>query len=354
MKEKHIFAGNNTSLGFYSYFDYIINPEEANHLFILKGGPGVGKSSFMKKFGAKMLNKGYLVEYIHCSSDSDSLDGIMIPELKIAFVDGTTPHTIDPKVPGAADEIINLGEFLDSKKLEKHKNQILLINKGKSQLYKSAYRFLKSSKIISEEINSIYDQFTNQEKFNLINSKTINSIFPEQNPLNKEGSVRKLFLEAYTANGYISYTDSLCENKKIWAIVGENSNYTSKLLENILNEGMKRGYTIEGYYRPLHPDKLQHLYFPELDLVVRSAENHLSYKYDEIVNLHKIMDTENLKSKISEIENNLHLLDLLIKSALEKLSETKKYHELLEVFYINNMHFEGVNDIFNKILSIYS
>ncbi len=65
MKEKHIFAGNNTAVGFYSYFDYLFNPEELDRIYILKGGPGVGKSSFMKKFAAKMLEKNYPVEYIH-------------------------------------------------------------------------------------------------------------------------------------------------------------------------------------------------------------------------------------------------------------------------------------------------
>ncbi|MBP7279275.1 MAG: ATPase, partial [Sedimentibacter sp.] len=93
MKEKHIFAGNNTSEGFFSYFDYLLKPEEAEHIYILKGGPGVGKNRFMKKFADEMEKKNYSIEYIHCSSDNASLDGILIPELKILIVDGTSPHT---------------------------------------------------------------------------------------------------------------------------------------------------------------------------------------------------------------------------------------------------------------------
>jgi len=96
-KEKHVFAGNNSSKGFYSYFDYIIEPNDAKRIYILKGGPGVGKSSFMKKFGSKMASQGYGVEYIHCSSDESSLDGLLIPELKVAFIDGTAPHIVDPQ-----------------------------------------------------------------------------------------------------------------------------------------------------------------------------------------------------------------------------------------------------------------
>lgn len=57
MQEKHIFAGNNTSEGFFSYFDYLLKPEEANHIYILKGGPGVGKNRFMKRFAEIMEEK---------------------------------------------------------------------------------------------------------------------------------------------------------------------------------------------------------------------------------------------------------------------------------------------------------
>lgn len=46
----------------------------------------------MKHVGAEMLDKSYDLEYLHCSSDSNSLDGVKVPELKIAFIDGTAPH----------------------------------------------------------------------------------------------------------------------------------------------------------------------------------------------------------------------------------------------------------------------
>ncbi|MCT4605324.1 MAG: ATPase [Marinisporobacter sp.] len=88
---KKIFPGGNTAKGFYSYYDYIIG-NDAKRLFVIKGGPGVGKSSFMKKIGYEMVDKGYDVEFHQCSSDNDSLDGIVIPDLKIAMLDGTAPQ----------------------------------------------------------------------------------------------------------------------------------------------------------------------------------------------------------------------------------------------------------------------
>src|SRR5690554_4674737 len=108
-KIKHMFPGGNTTVGFYSYFDQILPYENANHIYSLKGGPSVGKSSIMKKIGKKMTELGYSLEYHHCSSDPNSLDAIVIPKLKVAFLDGTSPHIVDPKYPGVIDEIVNLG-----------------------------------------------------------------------------------------------------------------------------------------------------------------------------------------------------------------------------------------------------
>lgn len=353
IREKHIFAGNNSSMGFFSYFDHIISLEDANRIYILKGGPGVGKSSFMKKFGREMLSRGYSVEYIHCSSDNDSLDGLLIPELKIAFIDGTAPHIVDPRVPGAVDEIINLGIYLNSKELEKHKTKIMQINKNISLIYKSAYRYLSAANSIFEEINSIYDKFTDEEKFFNICNESINKIFSNVPSKGKYGKTRKIFSEAYSSSGFIDYTNSLCQDLTTYAVVGENHNYVTNLLEIAADEAVKKGYDIECCYFALSPEKLQHVIIPELNTAILSAENCIGINCTNAINLHDIMDTEKLKSHISEIENNMHLYDLLIKKALEKLSETKKYHDLLEVFYVNCMDFKGVDSCFEQLLSNY-
>ena len=353
MKEKHYFAGSNASKGLSSYFESILKPEKLKRMYILKGGPGVGKSSFMKKFAENMKEKDYSVDYIHCASDNDSLDGIIVHELKIAFVDGTAPHTIDRVLPGAADEIINLGEFLDGEQLQKHKCQIIQINQNKSLLYKSAFRYFQAAAIISEEINSLYDQFIDNKKFNEMCNQVVNKLFPVYFQSDKRGTAINMFSEAYTANGFINYTQTFYQDKKLWAVVGEDTNYTSKLLSIIADEAVKRGYDIECCYRPLAAENLQHLSIPDMNLMIVSTENPIHAGYEEIFDIHEIMDSDKLKAHISEIENNLYLHDLLINKALDKLHEAKKQHELLEVFYVNGMNFDGVNNVFNNTLNKY-
>ena len=86
------FLGANSPAGFYSLYDELIDPAEAEGIYILKGGPGCGKSTLMRQVAQRAEDAGLRVEYIPCSGDPDSLDGVILPEKKVALVDGTAPH----------------------------------------------------------------------------------------------------------------------------------------------------------------------------------------------------------------------------------------------------------------------
>jgi len=105
---RHYFLGGNTPQGFYSYYDYLIDSEKVKKVYVIKGGPGTGKSTLMKSAAAWGEDNGYEVDYLHCSSDPSSLDGVII-DGDIAMVDGTSPHIVDPKNPGCVETIVNMG-----------------------------------------------------------------------------------------------------------------------------------------------------------------------------------------------------------------------------------------------------
>src|SRR5690554_6073786 len=101
---KRMFLGSNSSLGFFSRFDEIFS-KDLDRYFIIKGGPGTGKSVFMKKIGQAAQKLSLDIEYYHCSSDNNSLDGMFISSINLAFVDGTAPHIIEPQYPGLIDDV---------------------------------------------------------------------------------------------------------------------------------------------------------------------------------------------------------------------------------------------------------
>lgn len=124
---KHYFVCANSAKGFQNFFPS--NLKSLNKIYILKGGPGTGKSSLMKKIGTALEEKEYSVEYIHCSSDPDSLDGLICRTLSIGIVDGTSPHVVEPTAPGAIEEYINLGIAWNIEELSKHKKKFFIYKK---------------------------------------------------------------------------------------------------------------------------------------------------------------------------------------------------------------------------------
>ena len=88
-------------------FDYIdALTENISVRYLIKGRPGSGKSTFLKKIADTLSERGYLIERYHCSMDINSLDMIICRELDVALFDCTAPHE-HKKIEGK-DEVIDL------------------------------------------------------------------------------------------------------------------------------------------------------------------------------------------------------------------------------------------------------
>ena len=181
------FAAANSYKGFKSYFDRIFAPEQFDRIYIIKGGPGTGKSSIMKNIVSHMKEKDCNIEEIYCSSDPRSLDGIICKngEKRIALIDGTSPHETDPKIPGVIDEIINLGENWDSRWLSAKREEILALNREKSNAYKAAYSYLKIAGEAAEFIIGVIKaNFDFAEAKKLINNFCLNLTCDNEKTIN--------------------------------------------------------------------------------------------------------------------------------------------------------------------------
>ena len=88
------FLGANSPSGFYSLYHELLPTEQADGIYIIKGGPGCGKSTLMRRVAALAEEAGEPVEYILCSGDPASLDAVVLPEKRVALVDGTAPHGV--------------------------------------------------------------------------------------------------------------------------------------------------------------------------------------------------------------------------------------------------------------------
>lgn len=112
MKPVYFFLGANSEEGFFSLYDQLLGGR-LDDLMILKGGPGCGKSTFMRRVGAAMERAGERVVYINCSGDPDSLDGAIFLDRNAAIVDGTSPHVLEPTYAVTSERYVDLTRFYD-------------------------------------------------------------------------------------------------------------------------------------------------------------------------------------------------------------------------------------------------
>jgi len=139
------FAASNTEAGFVSYFAENFR-DRADRSYIIKGGPGTGKSRLMREMGEAWERAGSEVEYYYCSSDPVSLDGLFVRAggESIAVMDGTAPHSEDIISAGVVDNIIDLGRFWDVGILRQRRREIEAFGAEKKRAYLAAYRALSA------------------------------------------------------------------------------------------------------------------------------------------------------------------------------------------------------------------
>lgn len=350
---KRVFPGNNTPDGFFSYYDYMV-PKDANRVFVIKGGPGVGKSTFMTAIARDMVDRGYDVEIHHCSSDNGSVDGVVFPEIGIGILDGTWPHVVDPKVPGAVDEIVWLGEFWDEESVRASKEEILQAQKGAESVFRRAYRFLKAAQIIYEDWESIYMEAMDFGKANIISQNIVDENFAHIDVSLKPGFQRKLFASAITPDGMVNYLNSIvAECKKRYAICGHPGTGKSVLLHKVAHAALERGFFVETYFCPLHPEKVEHVVVPELGLALtKSIEPHtyVPGQKDQIVDMNSCLDDSIIERHYLYIVRAQDEFLRLFDSGIYYIGQAKQYHDALERFYAPNMDFGGIEALRKTIM----
>lgn len=340
---KHYFAAGNSFFGFKSYFDHIFGTENNNRLYILKGGPGCGKSTFMKKVGLFCEKEGYTVEYYRCSSDPDSLDGIAIKELRTAIADGTSPHAIEPKFAGAFEEIIDLGKSWDTEKLSKNLMQIKDLSERKSLLYKKAYNFLNVCRKINSLSSEICSKHILTEKLEKSTDRLIKGILGKKALSNNENiGIKELrIIDSFSGKGKIH----LCtlENMAKICIFIKAPDFLSGSVDIFMNTLVRKLSDLNAnmIVCPGIPDTSTTggIYLIDEGISITPYSNELVELCDKnckkcrIINTLRFMNTEKVSKKRSELKFYTKLYGAFEEKATNALYEASKIHSELEKLY---------------------
>ncbi len=333
------FASANSFSGFFSLFDEVFRSQEFESIYVLKGGPGTGKSFLLKRICRFAEEKKIFFERFYCSSDPKSLDGVILHtgNGKIAILDGTAPHERDAVIPGAVDSIINLGESWNKDLLKSKRNEIESLCEKKKMAYKNAYDELSICLLFAgkyeAEIKSNFD-FATAER----DSESILNAFN----YNLEGYETRRFVSSFSKNGYQNLSTFSLSEKPL-SIVGDYGTacYFGKILVDKIRT---KGYSFYALLSPLLPDFYEGIYFSDTEKLVKFSKGG-----EQIYDASKL-----LKNKDESYIKRLSYLENSIKNHMSLASEYLKlasdYHFSLEAIYTPTMDFNRLDEIGNKLI----
>lgn len=347
-RETHLFAAANTENGFVSFFDSTFFGENAVRNYILKGGPGSGKSTIMKNYAKHAEEIGLTPIYYHCSSDPHSLDGVTVKETGISVIDGTSPHAVEPLYPGVRDFYVDLSPAWNTEKLTESSDKTVSLAKAKSDCYKTAYRLLEASGKIEAEMYETAKSFVDREKIHRFAARFFKKYIKSKNT--KQKTVSEVLSSAVSAKGIVRYF-SLEKEAETLFFVRESKRAEVFLFEELAEMTKKSGVSAVFALAPENPKKVVGILFPENSICISLYDGNMAEAFEthgktlKLINSARFINSDGFCRCREKFRFAEKCYDTLKSAAISELSRAGAFHAALEEIYICATDYKKVTEI---------
>lgn len=347
------FLGSNSASGFHSLYGGFCAGED-DFLHVIKGGPGTGKSSFMRRIGEAAERRGLDVEYILCSGDPDSLDGVYIPSLHVGYVDGTAPHVLDPAFFGASGDYVNIGRFCAPVSDAGVRREIRSVTERYRSHYERAYSYLSAAYAADP---AAYGTLLSDEDAEAARRRARSSAARELPLSPGEGARSERFLSAITCKGELRCEDTLtglC--RRIYALEARLG-LADIFLREFADAAAERGHRHIVCRDALSPGHLEAVLLPDRGVAFLAVApgREPGFKPERTLRLDSIPASgpprPALRALRKSLSSDRKAAAALRSSAVEALAEAKKLHDELELLYRPYVDFAGLTQAGDEAIS---
>jgi hypothetical protein len=281
------FLGTYTPYGYYTVFDSLISQPDY-FTYILKGD-----QSASKLIETVLENKNPS-EIYYCSAQPDCLDAAVFADRRIILADSIKPHIFEPIVPGACQQIVNIGEIWDVISLKNRRAELEELHSGYKSAMEAVARSLTALGSITADSFRIGNSALLIDKLDAFIGRFVRKMIPKKTDNTKKGELYYRQIAAVTADGFsvLLPTDA----KEVFILSDEYFAGTDYLLKELIKIATVRGYDCVLTRSPLHkidPEEvLFSLFLPELGIVfVNSNEqNPVFAEKRKVINFKRFYD----------------------------------------------------------------
>ena len=337
------FLGANSNIDFVSYFKQLQEQSDSMQLLILKGGPGSGKSSLMKRVLKYSLDHNHEVEIIPCASDPSSIDAFIDKTADFAMMDGTSPHTEDPSLPGANHHILYTGALWDTSYLRQKSSKIKSLSGRIGDYHKGAASYIKAASSLLYENLCYSKKYIKKSDISHFAEKICAS-FPKGSYGNE--SLRLLSAVSVGEIKYFKETLPLLADS-IFVIEDEFGGAADFLIKSIKHTAQHLGIQVISCPCSIMPEKTDHIIIPDAKIAVVTQNRFLPIDFGEKKSAEKLYlqmpDRVLLEERPKDAQK-------LLEKACSLVKEAKLLHDDLEDIYKNAMDFSGMDGFFQEII----
>ncbi len=340
--QKYFLAANSCQ-GFFSAFRENYSVSDGWRVTLIKGGPGTGKSSFMRHLAAHGKDRGEETVLVVCSSDPQSLDGVIFPRLKRLVVDATAPHTLDPQCVGVCENLLDLGAFWSEEKLQQHRDDILLESEQNKLLHQTAARYIAAAGNLMKDAYRLAESATDTAKVSAFARRLAAQYLPKKRGARGREWVR--FIEGITPKGILSYPTTVTEHFEQVVVVSDTyGSVSNPLWSQLKNTALQNGYEVLTLKSPFFPAwQTDHLLIPERSLAFVRESAFVQFD-TPVRRIHdrRFVHAAKLHPYRKRLTVDRRLSRELLTEAGRYLALAKQSHDRLEQYYIDAMDFAAL------------
>lgn len=261
-------------------------------------------------------------------------------------------HVVEPKYPGVAETLVNLGDCWDARLLEQNGGAIINLCKKNAECHRRSQRFLAAAGALLTEnmraASSCVDEIKLEEYAYRLSKRLFGT---RQGSGVKEAS---RYLSGITPDGLIYYENTLSFYAEEVQLIRDEYGAVARLLLGYLRDAaLHAGQTVITCWCPMFPyEKIDALILPELSLAFACCNSwhEVDAKGRRSIHARRFLDADALARHRQRLHFTRKAARELVSESVKALADAKKTHDILESAYMQAMDYEKATHMGDAVI----